>query len=347
MGSKPRRKRPAGALPGGAWDVPVLGERERPAPDSERVGWDVSVPVGWPDRAIAQIGAAQRALITRGQLKELDLGPSAIEHALARGRLHRVHQGVYSLVPFPALPPLAREHAAVLACGDRALLGSHSAAGVWGIRPLLDGAVDVVVVGKETGRRRPGIRVHRTATLRRTDARVRDRIAVTSPARTLLDIAPELSDRSLERAFDEALIQKLVTHATVNAVLAAYPHSPAVGRVRRLADPGRPTTATRSGGEEAFLTLARKAQLPAPEVNAHLGRFVADFLWRPEKIVLELDGYDYHRGRAAFERDHQRDAEHQHQDFLVIRTTASQLTRQPEALLVHLATALERRRAAA
>jgi very-short-patch-repair endonuclease len=315
--------------------------------DREGVDRDVCTTFGRADRAISEIAASQRALITRAQLTELGVGRRAIDHAMARGRLHRVHRGIYSLVPFPALPPLAREHAAVLACGDRALLGRHSAAGVWGIRPFLEGAVDVVVVGKETGRRRPGIRVHRAATLRRADARRHQRLPITSPARTLLDIAPELSDRSLERAFDEALIQRLVTHATVNAVLAAYPHSPAVGRFRQLADPGRPTTATRSGGEEAFLTLARKAQLPAPEVNAHLGRFVADFLWRPEKIVLELDGYDYHRGRAAFERDHQRDAEHQHQDFLVIRTTASQLKRQPEALLVHLATALERRRAAA
>jgi Transcriptional regulator, AbiEi antitoxin len=74
--------------------------------------------VGWPDRAIAGIGATQRALITRAQLSDLGLGPSAIEHALRRGRLHRIHQGLYSMVPFPALPDLAIELAAVLACGD-------------------------------------------------------------------------------------------------------------------------------------------------------------------------------------------------------------------------------------
>src|SRR3982074_2072197 len=115
MGSESRRNRPERDLAERAGDVPVVGERERPALDSGGVEGDVSVPVGWPDRGIAQLGSAQRALITRRQLTQLGLGPSPIEHALARGRLHRLHQGVYSLVRFGALPALAREHAAVLA----------------------------------------------------------------------------------------------------------------------------------------------------------------------------------------------------------------------------------------
>jgi predicted transcriptional regulator of viral defense system len=85
------------------------------------------------------------------------VGPSAIEHALARGRLDRVHQGIYSMVPFAVLPPLAIELAAVLACGDAALLSHHSAAAVWGLRPAFSGDVHVTVIAKETGRRRPRI----------------------------------------------------------------------------------------------------------------------------------------------------------------------------------------------
>ena len=64
-------------------------------------------------------------------------------------------------------------------------------------------------------------------------------------------------------------------------------------------------------------------------------------------MIVELDGYDYHRGRAAFERDHERDAEHQRMGFLVIRVTGRQLNREPETLLVRIATALAARRAAA
>jgi hypothetical protein len=73
---------------------------------------------------------------TRAQLTDLGLGPSAIEHALKRGRLHRIHQGVDSMVPSPALAPLAAELAAVLACGDSALLSHQSAAAAWSLRAL-------------------------------------------------------------------------------------------------------------------------------------------------------------------------------------------------------------------
>ncbi len=254
-----------------------------------------------------------------------------------------MHRGVYALVASAALPPLATERAAVLACGDSALLGCHSAAAVWRIRPFLAGDVDVLVVGKETGRRRPGICVHRVADLHPRDVLQHDGIPITSPARTLLDVAPDLSERSLERAFDEALVRKIMSLGAVNAVLARYPHARGAGRIRALAQSDRKTTATRSKGEERFLTMVRNSHLPEPEVNVRLGRFVADFLWRPERVVLEVDGYDYHRGRRAFERDHQRDAEHQHSDFLVIRATWRQLEDTPEAVLVWVATALARR----
>ncbi len=200
-----------------------------------------------------------------------------------------------------------------------------------------------MVVGKETGRRRVGICVHRVAELHPRDILRHDGIPLTSPARALLDIAPHLSERSLERAFDEALVRNIVSLGAVRAVLARYPQARGAARIRALARPDRKTSATRSQGEERFLMMVRKARLPEPEVNVRLGRFVADFLWRRERIVLEVDGYNYHRGRGAFERDHERDAEHQHSDFLVIRATWRQLEDTPEAVLVWVATALARR----
>jgi hypothetical protein len=90
----------------------------------EPLGRDVCTTFGQADRAISHIAAGQRALITRAQLKQLGIGRRAIDHAIARGRLHTMHRGIYSMVPFPALPPLATELAAILACGDTALL-SH------------------------------------------------------------------------------------------------------------------------------------------------------------------------------------------------------------------------------
>jgi very-short-patch-repair endonuclease len=326
------------------WDVRHVGGDQRPSVPLTGVKRDDKQVVGWPDREISAIGAVQQAIIAREQLLELGVGRGAINHAIARGRLHLRHRGVYSLVAPRALPPLAAERAAVLACGDGALISHHSAAAMWGIRPAIGGDVDVTVVGRDAGRRRPGICVHRVGAIDRREVRTRAGIALTSAARTLLDIAPRLSQRSLELAFDEALTRELTTIEAIGGVTARYPQRKGAARLRGLACPDRPTTVTRSEGEERFLAMLRRAGLPEPEVNARLGRFVADFLWRAERVVVEIDGYDYHRGRAAFERDHERDAEHQHDDFLVIRVTWRQLEREPEALLVRVATALERRR---
>ncbi|HET7052009.1 MAG TPA: hypothetical protein VFI54_27310, partial [Solirubrobacteraceae bacterium] len=135
-----------------------------------------------------------------------------IDRALARGRLHSRHRSIYSLVPFPVLLPLALELAAVLACGDNALLSHHSAGATWGFRPSFNEDVHVTVIGKEAGRGRPGVRVHRTDWLDSRDIRRFQGMPITSPARTLLEIAPALSDRELERALDEALIHRLISH---------------------------------------------------------------------------------------------------------------------------------------
>ena len=194
---------------------------------------------------------------------------------------------------------------------------------------------------------RDGIRVHRASGLDPRDIRRYQGIPITSPARALLDIAPDLSDRELERALDEALVRRLLSHAAINAVLNAYPNRRGVARLRALADPGRPTTETRSDGEEALLALIRRANLPAPEVNAKSATTPRTSCGAQQKVIVELDGYDYHRGRAAFERDHERDAEHQRMGYLVIRVTGRQLNREPETLLVRIATAIATRRAAA
>jgi very-short-patch-repair endonuclease len=329
------------------WGVSPEGHGQLPKVLLLGAEWGVDRGSGWPEREIAAVGAVQQAIIGRDQLLELGVGRGAIDWALARGRLHPMHRGVYALVPPRALPPLAPERAAVLACGDRALISHHSAAALWNIRPRIGGAVDVTIVGRDAGRDRAGIHAHRVAYLDRRDVRTRAGIPLTSAARTLLDIAPRLSERSLELAFDEALTRDLTSIEAIAAVTARYPQRKGATRLRALTRPDRPTTVTRSEGEERFLAMVRRAGLPEPEVNARLGRFVADFLWRDERVVVEIDGYDYHRGRAAFERDHDRDAEHQHDGFLVIRVTWRQLEDEPELLLVRVATALERRRLAA
>jgi very-short-patch-repair endonuclease len=255
-----------------------------------------------------------------------------------------MHRGVYALVPPSALPPLAAEHAAVLAFGPNAYLSHHSAAAVWGIRPPSAGAIDVTVVGRKPAARR-GIRVHHVAAIHPLDVRVHAGIPITSPARALVDIACDLTDRDFERAFDEAIVKRLMTLAAVRAMLLVNGRRRGADRIRAFMSAERTTTMTRSEAEEMFLALVRKAELPAPEVNARIGRYEVDFCWRGEGVVVEIDGYAFHSSRAALERDHRRDAELQQMGFIVIRISWRELRHEPLRVVAWVAGALARRAA--
>lgn len=336
----------SGGRPSRAHAVRPARREQPPSRPIAAAGWAV-VPTrtAWPDRRIGEVAARRRTLITHEELRKLGVSTSSIGRALDRGRLHRRHRGVYSLVDDRALPPLAREQAAVLACGADAYLSHHSAAAVWGIRPTRVGPIDVTVVGRQLHQRN-GIRTHSVKSLERPDIRTFQGIPITSPARTLADIAHDLSDRELERAFDEAIAQGLFSMSALRATVAACSGRPGAARLRALAQADRNRTVTRSEAEELFLALIRRAGLPEPEVNVRIGRWEADFFWRHERLVVEIDGHAYHSARTARERDHRKDAELQAVNCFVLRISARRLRNEPEVVLVEIASALARRRAA-
>lgn len=290
------------------------------------------------DRIIARIAAGQHGVVTRRQLARGGIGPGAIEHRAATGRLHRVHRGVY-LVGHPTPAPHALDMAAVLACGHGGVRSHKSAGSAWSLLAHPDALVDVTIAGNRA-RRRPGIRVHRSRTLAPVDVRVRDGIPTTAPARTLLDLAETLSLRRLERALDEAIVRRLTRHAELVALIERSRGRRGAAPLRSLIDRQRGPALTRSEAEERLLELVRKAGLPAPRVNARVGAHEVDFLWPAERLIVEVDGYAFHSSRTAFERDRLRDAELQAAGFRVMRVTWRQLAAEPEALLVRLAWAL-------
>ncbi|MDQ2760713.1 MAG: DUF559 domain-containing protein [Actinomycetota bacterium] len=295
---------------------------------------DPKAPV---DLAVARIADEQKGLVTQEQLLGCGLSRHAIGRRRARGWLRVVHRGVYA-VGHTALPELALQMAAVLACGDRALLSHHSAASVWNLRaPMPEAEVDVTVVGRNCGCKK-GIRIHRVQSFAPADMRRHQGIPISSPARALLEVAPSLSDRELERALDGALVRRLVTRDGIRAVLARNPRRRGSVRLAALAlaGAGATTTMTRSEAEERFLALVRKACLPPPEVNARLGRYEADFLWRAERLVVEIDGFAFHGDRGASERDRRRDAELAAARFTVLRFTWRQHVSERELILVRL-----------
>jgi very-short-patch-repair endonuclease len=199
--------------------------------------------------------------------------------------------------------------------------------------------VDVTVPARDPGKK-PGIRVHRTRALDRRDVRTCDGVPITTPARTLLDLAGEASARELERALAEAHVRRLTSHRDLLSLLARHGRRPGSPEIRRFVEGDRGAQLTRSQAEERFLALMRAAQLPMPDVNVRIGPIEVDFLWREERLVVEVDGFRFHASRAAFERDRLRDAELQASGFRVMRVTWRQLTRTREATLARIASAL-------
>lgn len=268
--------------------------------------------------------------MTHEQLVAAGVGKRAVQSWLRRGRLFRRHRGVYAL-GHTALPPFSDHMAALLACGPRALISQGSAAHMWGFQPRPQ-RIDVMTVGRQA-RKKDGIRLRRTAWLARADLRHIDRIPLTSPARTLLDLAAYLKDDAeLERALHEAIALRLVTVGQIKAVLKRYPRRRGCGRLAALLRSNH--GATRSGGELVLLRHLRNSGLPAPRINTKIDRWQADFYWPDARLVVEVDGSDFHSSRRAIERDHRKDVAFKALGIDVLRFTGRQVNRELELVLV-------------
>lgn len=253
--------------------------------------------------------------------------------------------GVYGVLPADALPPLAREQAALLAHTPDVYLSHSTAAMIWGLVPSSP-AVHVTVVGRHAGRGGHGVCVHFATALNRRDTRLRDGLPLTAPARTILDLAPSLTNRQLEHIFDEALHSRLMRRTEVRAMLERHPRRPGSARLAVLAHEDRKTAWTRSDTERRLIALLRKARLPMPEVNTIYGRFELDFFWPDHRLAVETDGYEFHSSRRALERDHQRDLALQSAGVMIVRFSWRQIRDEPELVIAQVAALLAQRRAA-
>jgi very-short-patch-repair endonuclease len=282
------------------------------------------------DARIARLAAAQHGVFHLRQLELLGLCPRAVQKRAQAFRLHRVHRGVYSLVPATLLTRNGRYMAAVLACGPGAVLSHRSAAALAELRADNRSRIDVAVPRR--GLRRRDIDIHRTDTLAPDDVTRIDGIPCTSVARTLVDIAQVVSRRALERTFDQAEVLGVLNLRGVTQQLARLGRRRGVARVRAVLETHHAgATATWSELEEAFLELVRAARLPAPEVNAWLmlddgdPPIRVDFLWREQRVVLETDGWNTHKTRQSFEHDRRIDQRLTAARFTPVRATWRQI----------------------
>ncbi len=300
--------------------------------------WAPVQVIGRGEREIERLAALQKGFAMREQLLAAGLGRGAISHRLTNGRLYLRYPGVY-LVGRNHLEAFGEEMAVILYYRGHAVLSHRSAAFVWGLIETRPAKLTLTIVGKDR-HPRPGVRLHRVRGLDRLDLRACQRLPVTAPARALLDLAGDSSDAELEEAVGAAAGRGLADPHELRAALERAPGRSGTGRLRRLLDHEGATGFARSKAERRLRDLLRAAELPLPLVNIHLHGFLVDFLWPDAKLVVEVDGYEFHNDRAAFERDRRRDQVLAAAGYRVIRVTWRQLWDEPIAVIARIAQAL-------
>jgi very-short-patch-repair endonuclease len=272
------------------------------------------------EQVIARLAANQHGVVAAAQLRGAGIPDYSVTRRAQAGRLHRLHRGVYA-VGHTKLTFEGRCIAAALAVGEVAVVSHRSAAAIWAMLPAHSGPIDVTVPGDGGRRKRHGITVHRSSTLVAGVSTRRNGIGVTKPARTLRDLHRTVPQPVFRRAIRRALDLRLISDADLEG----------------------DADLTRSELERIFLNLCRRHRFPRPEVNARLGPYEVDFVWRDRHLVVETDGFRHHANRAAFESDRGRDAQLQRLGFRVLRFTHRQLTRERSAVVAALHALLSQR----
>jgi very-short-patch-repair endonuclease len=274
---------------------------------------------------VALLATKQHGVVGRRQLLSLGVDQATMKRWLRNGRLHRLHREAFA-VGHASLNQRGRWLAAVLACGEGALLSHGSAASLWGLRRPRGPAHVTAPSGRQFRPGRDGIRLHR-GRLHEGDATEREGIPVTSVARTLFDLAEVVSQRELRRAWEEADRLKLLRLVAVERICEQGYGRRALRPIRPLLAEARAPTTTRSALEERFAEFCCRhlADLPAPLTNVEVLGHEVDAFWPDRRLIVEMDGWAFHSHRAAFERDRERDAARQAAGYRVIRLTHRQL----------------------
>jgi hypothetical protein len=275
------------------------------------------------EQSIARVAARQHGYIARQQLLRLGLSADAIDRRIRAGKLVRVYDGVYA-VGYVREDAVARAMAAVLACGPGAVLSHHSAAALWGFRDWRSGVIHVTAPSYHSRR---GIKAHRCNLERREWTRHRG-IPVTKPARALLDIRRSLPETQLKRAINDALISKCLRERDLHGTALE-------GFVGEL---------SRSPLEDYYRPWGKRYNVPAAEYNVRIGPYEADVYYRAERLIVELDGWGFHRTKKAFEDDRERDAYMLARGIATVRITRERMTNAPASEAARLIAILESRR---
>lgn len=282
------------------------------------------------EQRLARIAKLRHGVVTRQEILQAGVTAKEIEWRLRNGSLLREHPGVYR-VGHRAPSVEARYMAAVAACGEGAFLSGRAAGWLLGI---LKGPPPPPEVTGKTRRRVPGVRTRRSRCLARGDTTTWRGIPVTTPARTLVDLAAALRPDQLARACHEAGVLHHTTPAQVDRILARWPNAPGAAVLRRVMRGDERVTLSRL--EARFIELLTEANLVLPETNRPAGGRRVDCRWPEQRLTIELDSYRYHHSRYAWELDRRREREARARGDEFRRYTWSDVFETPDATLVEL-----------
>lgn len=290
------------------------------------------------DWVTGEIADRQHGTVSRAQLIAAGLSGRSVTRSLAAGRLRPMFRGVYA-VGHVAVRREAWWQAALLACAEGAVLSHDAAAELWRLRRGELFPISVIVPG-DGGRKHDRIRVRRMR-LQASEWMLLDGLRVTTPARTIVDLAGELGPRQRRELVERAQDLHRFDAPALRAVIERNPRRPG-GRALldfiALLEPD--VDGARSYLERLFLPLVRKAGFPRPEVNVRVAGRRRDFVWREQRLVVEVDGYAYHSSRRAMRRDRGRDRQLTAAGWRPARFTYEEVAFEPVATATELATLL-------
>lgn len=289
---------------------------------------------------LAELARGQYGVVSICQLRELGYSEGSLRHALDAGRLHPVFHGVYA-VGNPGISLHGECMAAVLSCGDGAVLSHRSAAWLWGLTSRFRRPIEVTAKSPRDTRRL--IRVHSAAALTPQDRATHEGVPVTAIPRTSLDFAA-VDPAYLGQALDNARRLGLLDMLAMDELIARSKGFRGVARLRTALKIHRSTAFTRSGLERSFLELVRRAGLPQPSMNLYIEGYELDAYWSTERFAVELDTYDYHGDPRAFEADRIRQENLKLAGIEMVRITGTRMDREPESIANRLSRLLAHRR---
>ena len=274
--------------------------------------------------------------MTRKQLLAAGVSSDAIKHRLKTERLHRVHRGTYA-VGHLATAWRARAQQALLAFDGFAVISHWWAAALWGLMPVPDGRVDVTRA-KSSARRRKDILVHGTTLLDTRDFTTRLGLRITTPERTILDLAASLSQYDLEALIADAMVRKLVTVDSLKAILTRAGRRRGAAKLKRALEesPGL----TRSQYERLLRRICRAADLPQPITNAIVEGREVDAYFPKHGVIVEVNPFSTHGHKRAHDKDTRKIAELNAKGYIVLPFTDKQLTDEPLYVAARIAEAL-------